>query len=76
MTEMEKEPMVKKVVDRLAARYPEAPRNHIARIVEEEYDSLDHGRIKIYLPPLIEHSARNRLHSEFNRAFSSDLLDG
>lgn len=66
MTDETKEPIVKRVVERLAVRYPEAPRAHIAGIVGEEYDSLDRGRIRIYIPTLVEHSARTRLHREFD----------
>jgi hypothetical protein len=61
-----KEPIVTRVVERLAVRYPEAPRAHIAGIVGEEYDSLDRGRIRIYIPTLVEHGARTRLHREFD----------
>ena len=46
-----KEPIVRRVVERLAARYPEAPRPYIAGIVGEEYDALDSGRIRTYIPP-------------------------
>jgi hypothetical protein len=61
-----REPIVRRVVDRLAVHYPDAPRALIAGIVGEEYDSLDRGRIRTYIPTLVEHSARNRLHREFN----------
>jgi hypothetical protein len=37
------DPIVIRVVGRLAARYPEAPRSHIEDIVGEEYDTLDSG---------------------------------
>jgi hypothetical protein len=66
VSDTEKEPTINKVVDRLAARFPDTPRTHIASVVGEEYDSLAAGRIKIYLPTLIEHGARTRLHREFN----------
>lgn len=59
-----KEPIVIRVVGRLAARYPEAPRSHIEDIVAEEYDTLDSGRIRTYIPTLVEHRARDRLHRE------------
>lgn len=65
VSDPEKEPTINKVVDRLSERFPDAPRAHIAGIVSEEYDSLDAGRIKIYLPTLVEHLARTRLHREF-----------
>lgn len=66
VSDEEKEPIIRKVVDRLAARYPAAPRHRIEGIVTEEYDSLDTGRIRIYIPTLIENSARTRLHRELN----------
>ncbi len=65
MTDAEKDPTVGKIVERLAARFPEAPRTHIAGVVGQEYDLLETGRIKIYIPTLVEHSARQRLHREF-----------
>lgn len=66
VSEDNKDPIVRRVVERLAVRYPDAPRTHIAGIVGEEYDSLDRGRIRIYIPTLVEHSARTRLHRELN----------
>jgi hypothetical protein len=66
MSDETKEPIVKRVVERLAARYPEAPRERISGIVGEEYDALDSGRIRTYIPTLVEHSARTRLHREFS----------
>ena len=65
MSEPEKETIVRKVVDRLAIRFPDAPRTHIAGIVGDEYESLDTGRIRIYIPTLIEHAARTRLRREY-----------
>jgi hypothetical protein len=50
-----------KVTDRLAARYPETPRNVIAAVVAEEYALLDGGRIRTYIPTLVESGAKNRL---------------
>lgn len=72
MSEAEKEPTVRKVTDRLAGRFPDAPKTLIAGIVEEEYDSLDSGRIRIYIPTLIENSARNRLHRDFGTTTTLD----
>ena len=65
VSEAEKEAIVRSVVDRLSARFPEAERTHIARIVDEEYESLAGGRIRSFIPTLIEHEARARLHREF-----------
>lgn len=65
MSDEESESTISKVVERLAVRFPGAPRSRIERIVQEEYDSLASGRIRIYIPTLIENSARDRLHREF-----------
>ncbi|WLQ05807.1 three-helix bundle dimerization domain-containing protein [Arthrobacter oryzae] len=65
MSEAEKETIVLAVVDRLSVRFPEAPRTHIAGIVGEEYESLAGGRIRSYIPTLVEHEARSRLKREF-----------
>ncbi|MDN4643332.1 three-helix bundle dimerization domain-containing protein [Arthrobacter sp. PsM3] len=65
MSEAEKETTVRAVVDRLSARFPEAPQPHIAGIVGEEYDSLADGRIRSFIPTLVEHEARSRLQREY-----------
>ena len=64
--------LVERVVERLAARYPEAPRTLINEIVGEEYHGLDNGRIRTYVPTLVENSARTRLH----RALKNSSADG
>ena len=61
------EPLVLRVVDRLAASYPETPRHYIEDIVADELDALGHARIRSYLPILVERSAWNRLHRETSR---------
>lgn len=66
MSDEAKDPIVTRVVERLAARYPEAPREHISGVVGEEYDALESGRIRTFIPTLVEHSARTRLHREFS----------
>ncbi|WP_051181162.1 three-helix bundle dimerization domain-containing protein [Arthrobacter sp. TB 26] len=72
MSDEHKDPIIGKVVDRLADRFPTAPRHRIESIVGEEYDSLDTGRIRIYIPTLIENSARTRLHREVFRESVQD----
>jgi hypothetical protein len=67
VSEAAKEPTISKVTDRLAARFPAAPRHRIERIVQEEYDSLETGRIRIYIPTLIENRARSRLRREVDQ---------
>ncbi|MCQ6272902.1 hypothetical protein M8J71_20810 [Pseudarthrobacter sp. R1] len=68
MSDDPKEPLVLRLVERLAASYPELPRDHIEGVVAEEYDVLDHhARIRTYIPILVERSAWNRLHREGTR---------
>ncbi len=67
MSDAEQESTISQVTERLAARFPEAPRHRIESIVGEEYHSLDTGRIRIYVPTLVENSARSRLHREAGR---------
>ena len=67
MDEESKTHIVTRIVDRLADRYPDAPRPQVEVIVEEEYDTLDGGRIRTYIPTLVEHSARDRISSEYAR---------
>jgi hypothetical protein len=64
MNDEAKEPLVRRVVERLAASYPEAPKDHIEDIVAEEYATLDGGRIRSYIPILVERGSWNRLHRE------------
>jgi hypothetical protein len=61
MDDTEKHQTIVNVTDRLAARYPHAPRPLIAGIVAEEYTVLDAGRIRTFIPTLVENKARNRL---------------
>ena len=65
MNAAEDEPSIDQVVDRLAARFPHVPRIHIAGIVSEEFDALRTGRIRTFIPTLVERGARVRLQSEF-----------
>jgi hypothetical protein len=61
MDDTEKKETIARVTDRLAARYPDAPTSLIASVVAEEYELLDAGRIRTYIPTLVERGARNRL---------------
>ena len=65
MDDTEKPETIAKVTDLLVARYPDTPRAVIARVVTEEYDSLDETKIRTYIPTLVEHAAKDRLHHEF-----------
>ncbi|GIU55941.1 MULTISPECIES: three-helix bundle dimerization domain-containing protein [Arthrobacter] len=72
MTDDAKEPSIDQVVERLAARFPHVPRMHIAGIVGEEFDALNAGRIRTYIPTLVERGARVRLKSEFGISAAED----
>lgn len=67
MEDAEKHDIITKVTDRLASRYPDAPRPLVVRVVTEEYETLDASRIRAYIPTLVEHGAKNKLHREFTR---------
>jgi hypothetical protein len=72
VTDDAKESSIDQVVDRLAARFPHVPRVHIAGIVGEEFDALNAGRIRTYIPTLVERGARVRLKSEFGISAAGD----
>jgi hypothetical protein len=57
----EKESTIGQVVDRLAGRFPDADRGLVAALVAEEYDALDAGRIRTFIPTLVEKGAKTRL---------------
>ena len=72
MTDAAKEPSIDQVVDRLAARFPHVPRLHVASIVREEFRALESGRIRTFIPTLVERGARVRIQSEFGTDSSGD----
>lgn len=49
------------VVDRLAAKFPGVSRDHIENVVQQEHKLLDTGRVRAFVPVLVEHAARDRL---------------
>jgi hypothetical protein len=49
------------VVDRLAGRFPSVDRTVVAQIVEDEFHQLDGGRLRDFVPVLVEHAAHDRL---------------
>lgn len=53
-----------RVIDQLEARFPGVARTHIEGIVDEEYETLNQGRIRNYIPILAERSAAQRLRLE------------
>ena len=63
MSASRKESVVTDVIERLRPDFPHSRAARIERIVAEEYDALvaNHIRIELYVPNLVEHSARERL---------------
>lgn len=49
------------VVDRLAERFPNLSRASIEETVQEEHRALDGGRVRDFVPVLVEHAAKARL---------------
>jgi hypothetical protein len=49
------------VVDRLAERFPEVPRDVVEEVVQQQHRALDAGRVRDFVPVLVEHAARERL---------------
>jgi hypothetical protein len=49
------------VADRLAEKFPNVPRSSIEDVVQQEHSSLDAGRVRDFVPILVEHAARDRL---------------
>ena len=63
-SDKEKELTIGQVVERLAERFPDADQERIAGIVTEEYEALDSGRIRAFIPALVEKDAKARLRAE------------
>ena len=55
---------VDQVIDRLAQRFPDVPRDRVAAIVGEEHLGLEGNPIRDFVPVLVEHEARDRLRAE------------
>lgn len=49
------------VVDRLAERFPHLSRASIEEAVREEHEALDGGKVRDFVPVLVEHAAKARL---------------
>ncbi|GAA4044328.1 hypothetical protein GCM10023063_33760 [Arthrobacter methylotrophus] len=64
MDDAEKQDTIEAVTARIIARHPDASRTLVARAVAEEYDQLASGRIRTYIPTLIERGAWNRINRE------------
>ena len=48
-------------VDRLAEKFPDLPSGIIEEVVQEQHRELDAGRVRDFVPVLVEHGAQDRL---------------
>jgi hypothetical protein len=59
---------IDEVAERLADRFPTLERSHVEEIVQDEWRRLDDGRVRDFVPVLVEHDARGRLRKESRKA--------
>ena len=52
---------IEHAIDRLAERFPTVDRARVEQIVDEELHRLDGGRVRDFIPVLVEHEAKERL---------------
>lgn len=64
MSELDEAQAIDQVIDRLAERFPSLERDHIANVVDEEHRTLDGGRVRDFVPVLVERAAKKRLKKE------------
>lgn len=64
MTELDETQAIDQVINRLAERFPSLERDHIAEVVTEELRQLDGGRVRDFVPVLVEKGAKKRLKKE------------
>ncbi|ANP73711.1 three-helix bundle dimerization domain-containing protein [Cryobacterium arcticum] len=69
MSELDETQAIGQVIDRLSQRFPGLGRAHIANIVEEEHGRLEEGRVRDFVPVLVEKAAKNRLKKEATETF-------
>lgn len=61
MTQLDETQAIDQVIDRLADRFPTVERDRIVEVVEEELRQLDGGRVRDFVPVLVEKGAKKRL---------------
>ncbi|QYF72494.1 three-helix bundle dimerization domain-containing protein [Cryobacterium sp. PAMC25264] len=71
MSELDETQALGHVLDRLSQRFPGLGRAHIANIVEEEHGRLEQGRVRDFVPVLVEKAAKKRLKKEADDTFVS-----
>ncbi|GAA1966741.1 three-helix bundle dimerization domain-containing protein [Microbacterium deminutum] len=55
---------IDEVIERLAGRFPTIEHAHVEEIVREEAHKLDGGRVRDFVPVLVEHASHERLRLE------------
>jgi hypothetical protein len=64
MTGLNEDQNLEHVVDRLAARFPSLPAEHIWHVVGVERHRLENGTVRDFVPVLVEHAAMEQLREE------------
>ena len=64
MSESDETQAIDQVIDRLSQRFPSLERAHIANVVQDEHEQLEEGRVRDFVPVLVEKAAKNRLKKE------------
>jgi len=64
MSELDEDRAMENIVDRLSQRFPSLTRDHVQQVVDEEFARLEEGRIRDFVPVLVEHAAKKRLSIE------------
>jgi hypothetical protein len=64
MSELDETQAIDQVIDRLAQRFPSLEREHIEDVVQDEHGQLDEGRVRDFVPVLVEKAAKRRLKKE------------
>jgi hypothetical protein len=55
---------VENVIVRLTERFPSLSRDRVQQVVDEELARFEDGRVREYIPALVEHAADERLREE------------
>ena len=64
VSELDDTQAIDQVIARLSQRFPSLDRDHIANVVEVEHGRLEEGRVRDFVPVLVEKAAKKRLKKE------------
>lgn len=64
MSELDESQAIDQVIDRLSVRFPNLDPDHIADVVQDEHGQLEEGRVRDFVPVLVEKAAKKRLKKE------------